>query len=190
MRTAGVGLGLLIFSAAMSAWAQSALPTRTEALMANLSENYEQAHFDRCRTAADLKLNEVCSVGTECNPDVRIADFVEIYNPTRQKAELSCYVIANDEDIPFVPDGTIEAKGLAAWGEEQLGFRLAKHHDQVRLYRMRSVDGEAALKVLDEVEISEARALAYRSPDGGGWLAVSVADAERDQPATFKQSNP
>ena len=170
--------------------AESAPPTRTEALLAVLVENHALEHFDACGAAPRLRLNEVCSVGTECDEDVRIADFVEVYNPSRQEAPLACYVIANDEDLPFVPRGQLEPGALDAWGEEQLGFRVAKKRDQVRLYRMRAIDGKPGLEVLDDVESAGARALAYRAPDGGAWGAVPAIEAESERPASFKRANP
>lgn len=189
-RVASVVLVFSVLSGAPSGANDPDPPTRPEALMAVLRGEHEVEHFDGCGTAPKLLLNEVCSVGTECDEDVRIADFIEVYNPTGQQASLSCYVVAGDEDLPFVPRGELGARGLVAWGEEELGFRVAKKRDQVRLYRMLAVDGVPRLEVLDEVEIGEGRGLAYRSPDGGSWVTFSALDAESDRPASYGQSNP
>jgi len=186
---AALGTGLAILSGGPSG-AESAPPTRTQVLMAVLTEDHDTEHFDTCGAAPKLRLNEVCSVGTECDADVRVADFVEVYNPTGQEAPLSCYVVANDEDLPFVPRGKLAPGALDAWGEDQLGFRIAKKRDQVTLYRMRAVDGKPGLDALDTVEISEARALAYRSPDGGAWVTAPAPEAEWKRPASFNRPNP
>jgi len=186
----GAALGLVLSILFGSASQADSVPaTRNEALMAVLTENHAAEHFDACGTAPRLRLNEVCSVGTECDEDVRIADFVEVYNPTGQPAPLPCYVIATDEDLPFVPRGQLAPGSLEAWGEERLGFRVAKKRDQVRLYRMRAVDGKPGLEMLDQAEIGEARAVVYRSPDGGAWVAVPAIEAESERPATFSRPN-
>ncbi|MBT40785.1 MAG: hypothetical protein CL938_19820 [Deltaproteobacteria bacterium] len=170
--------------------AEAMRPMPIRALMDVLAEDRDAKHFDTCGAAPKLQLNEVCSVGTECDSDVRIADFVEVYNPTGQAAPLACYVIANDEDLPFVPRGQLEPGSLDAWGESQLQFRIAKKRDQVTLYRMHAIDGKPGLEVLDQVEVAATQALAYRSPDGGGWVLVPALDAEWEGPASFKRPNP
>lgn len=186
---ARVALGFSILSGAPCA-ADSVSGTPQQALLVALTESHTAEHFEACGAAPRLRLNEVCGVGTECDEDVRIADFVEVYNPAGQAAQLSCYAIANDEDRPFVPRGQLEPSAVRAWGEDKLGFRIAKKGDQVTLYRMRVVAGKPGLEELDRVEISATRALAYRSPDGGSWVTVPVPDAEWERPASFDRPNP
>ena len=77
-------------------------PSFESSLLKEIREQYDDAHFDRCTAAPKIVLNEVCSVGTECDPDVRVADFVEVYNPGARSVELNCYVLANDMAQPFV----------------------------------------------------------------------------------------
>ena len=182
----GVGLALL----ASVATASEPHGTRTERLLTAIVEEQGAAHFDACRAVPKLRLNEVCSVGTECDEDVRVADFVEVINPTGRGASLSCYVIADDEDLPFIPRGELAPGALAAWGEDQLGFRIAKKGDHVTLYRMSAVGGEPHLEPIDRVEITEARALAYRSPDGSSWVSAPASAAEWERMASFNRPNP
>ena len=172
------------------AGADSAPRERTQTLMPALAGSHEIEHFEACGSAPRLRLNEVCSVGTECDADVRVADFVEIYNPTGQVAPLSCYVLASNDDRPFVPRGQLAPGALKAWGEGQLGFRVAKKRDQVTLYRMRAVEGEPGLEAIDQVEIAEARALLYRSPNGGAWVAAPALNTDWERDTSFDRPNP
>lgn len=170
--------------------ADSAPREHTQALLAALVRSHEVEHFEACGTAPMLRLNEVCSVGTECDADVRVADFIEVYNPTEQAAPLSCYVLASNDDLPFVPREQLAPSALKAWGEGQLGFRIAKKHDQVTLYRMRAIKGEPRLEVIDQVDIAEARALLYRSPDGGAWVARPALHPDWERGTSFDRPNP
>jgi hypothetical protein len=158
-------------------------------LLEVIREQYDDAHFGRCGAAPKIVLNEICSVGTECDPDVRVADFVEVYNPGAQALELNCYVLANDMEQPFVPDGRLAPHAVAAWSEAELSFRLAKNRDRIRLYRMHAEDGQPRLALIDLVELADFRAVYTRVPDGGAWQTLSVREAELGAPTSFGKPN-
>jgi hypothetical protein len=166
-----------------------ATPSFESSLLEVIREEYDDAHFDRCEAAPKIMLNEVCSVGTECDPDVRIADFVEVYNPGTRVLELNCYVLANDMAQPFVPDGRLAPHAVAAWSEAELSFRLTKNRDRVRLYRMHTEDGQRRLTLIDLVELADFRAVYTRVPDGGAWQTLSVREAELGARNSFGKPN-
>ena len=158
-------------------------------LLEVIREQYDDAHFGRCGAAPKIVLNEVCSVGTECDPDVRVADFIEVYNPGARALELDCYVLANDMAQPFVPDGRLAPRAVAAWSEAEMSFRLAKNRDRVRLYRMHAEDGQPRLALIDLVELADFRAVYTRVPDGGAWQTLSVQEAELGGRSSFGKPN-
>jgi hypothetical protein len=166
-----------------------AAPSIESSLLEVIREQVDDAHFDRCGAAPKIVLNEVCSVGTACDSDVHVADFVEVYNPGAQTLELSCYVLANDMTQPFVPDGRIAPRAVAAWSQAELGFRLAKYGDRVRLYRMHAEEGQPRLALIDLVELADFRAVYFRVPDGGAWQTLSVREAEPGVPSSFAKPN-
>jgi hypothetical protein len=159
-------------------------------LLEVIREQYDDAHFGDCGDAPRIVLNEVCSVGTECDPDVSVADFIEVYNPSARALKLNCYVLANDMAQPFVPNGNLAPRGVAAWSESELGFQLAKNRDQVRLYRMHAEDGQPRLALIDLVELADFRAVYTRVPDGEAWQTLSVREAELGAPTSFGKPNP
>ena len=167
-----------------------AAPSYESSLLEGIREQVDDAHFERCGAAQKIVLNEVCSVGTACDPDARTADFVEVYNPGTRALELDCYVLANDMTQPFVPDGRIAPRAVAAWSQAELGFRLAKNRDRVRLYRMHAEDGQPRLALIDLVELADFRAVYTRVPDGGAWQTLSVREAELGVRSSFGKPNP
>ena len=164
-------------------------PSFESSLLKEIREQYDDAHFDRCTAAPKIVLNEVCSVGTECDPDVRVADFVEVYNPGARSVELNCYVLANDMAQPFVLEGRLASHAVAAWSEAELSFRLAKRRDRVRLYRMLAENGKSRLTLIDLVELADFRAVYYRVPDGGAWQTLTVREAELGVRNSFGKPN-
>jgi hypothetical protein len=167
-----------------------AAPRFESSLLEVIREQVDDAHFDRCGAAPKIVLNEVCSVGTACSPDERVADFVEVYNPGERALELNCYVLANDMAQPFVPDGRVAPHGVAAWSQAEMSFRLAKNRDRVRLYRMHAEGGQPRLALIDLVELADFRAVYTRVPDGGAWQTLSVREAELGVPSSFGKPNP
>jgi hypothetical protein len=165
-------------------------PSFEASLLEAILEQVDDGHFDRCGAAPKIVLNEVCSVGTACGPDARVADFVEVYNPGARVLELNCYVLANDMAQPFVPIGRIAPHAVAAWSQAELRFRLAKNRDRLRLYRMHVEDGQPRLELIDLVELADFRAVYTRVPDGGAWQTLSVREAEPGVPSSFGQPNP
>jgi hypothetical protein len=164
-------------------------PDEGRPVLESVRDRYDDAHFDRCGASSTIVLNEVCSVGTECDPDVRVADFVEVYNPSGAAVDLSCFVLVSAEAVPFVPEGSLAPGAVAAWSEAELGFRLAKVRDRVRLYRMHADGGTPGLRLIDLVEIADFRAAYRRVPDGGPWRSLSVEEAEAGGRTTFNAPN-
>lgn len=157
---------------------------------------------DTCSRTPDLILNELCAEGDECGPD---GDFVEIFNPTDQDAELACYQIA-DRDVvrggtapiwmlpsPLPTAGVLPGGAVRAWGEAELGFKLVhKEGDGVRLYRVRDLGEHGKItRSIDEVpQISSARSYWYRQPDGGDWKTLPTSQqADVARLATFGAGN-
>jgi len=158
--------------------------------LAQVRETYEIEHFQRCDTSSGLLLNEICSVGSECNRDVRIADYIEVYNAGASELDLECYVLTTSEHEPFVPRGKLAARQIQAWGEKQLGFRIAKKLDEVFLYRM-GTNGEGApdLVFLESLHTRANQAHSYRVPDGGYWKHLTADEAEDGWPGTYGEPN-
>ncbi len=155
-----------------------------------LPSGFDDRRLDECADTPSPVLNEICAVGTECDEDVRVADFVEVYNPNPGPVDLGCFVLASREGRPFVPDGTLEPGGVRAWGEGELRFRLAKRGDSVQLLRVvRGVDDPVELLPLESVVIDGDRAHLYRMPDGGSWLGTDAVAAEHDRPGSFGEPN-
>ncbi len=155
-----------------------------------LPVSFDDRRLDQCAESPEPVLNEVCAVGTECDEDVRVGDFVEVYNPAASPVDLGCFVLVGREDVPFVPQGSLEPGGVRAWGEGELRFRIRKGGDAVRLLRVkRGIDDAPELLPLESVVIDGERAHLYRSPDGGAWLQQGTVDAEYDRPGTFGESN-
>jgi hypothetical protein len=125
--------------------------------------------------------------GVVAHRPARRPDYVEVYNPSSQAADLSCYAIVGSVPEPFSPSGTLEAREFRAWGERELGFRLKKGEDEVRLLRLRA--GAPGYEVLDSLAIDESRGHSYRIPDGGAWRYVDVLEAEAHHYGTFGRSN-
>jgi hypothetical protein len=171
-------------------WAGDDAPTQGETLLlAALRQRYDDIQFHRCAAAPRIVLNEVCSVGSDCDPDVRIADFVEVYNPSGQTLELDCYVVINDDALPFVPRGRLAPRAVAAWAQAELGFGLAKTGDRVRLYRMHAEGGDPGLVLIDLVELADFRVFYRRVPDGGAWQTLSLRAAEIGVRSSFGKPN-
>ena len=158
-------------------------------LLAELRKRYDDSHFHRCAAAPRIVLNEVCSVGSDCDRDARVADFVEVYNPSGQTLELDCYVVINDDALPFVPRGRLAPRAVAAWAQAELGFGVAKTGDRVRLYRMHAEGGDPRLVLIDLVELADFRAFYRRVPDGGAWHTLSLRAAEIGVRSSFGKPN-
>jgi hypothetical protein len=161
-----------------------------ESLIDQLLEIHEPEHFANCATLGEILLNEICAAGTECDPDVRIRDFVELYNPGRQSVDLSCFVLTARDYVAFSPSGVLEPGGFRAFGEIEMGFRIAKTRDSVALYRLAiDSDGEPLLTESERVGLDEERVHLYRSPDGGSWQVFALAEAETGWPGSFGEPN-
>lgn len=172
-------------------WTLLLLALGSDALLEGLPGDYDERRLAACAESASPLLNEVCSVGTECDPDVRVADFVELYNPSRAAVDLGCIVLVSEEGVPFVPRGELAPGELRGFGEAELGFRIRKARDEIALYRItRTPEGGPGLVLLDSLVVDAERGLSYRSPDGGGWVYLSADDAERDWPGSFDRPNP
>lgn len=144
-----------------------------------------------CRGAAAPVLNEVCAVGTECDEDVRIADFVELYNPHPRAVPLGCFALSSEAGVLFLPHGEIAARAHRAWGEAELGWRIQKGGDEVRLLRLRlGSAGEPETEIVESVTVTPGRAHLIRSPDGGTWRQLSADEAEQGFPGSFGEANP
>ena len=161
-----------------------------ESLVDQLLEIHQADHFASCEETEGIVLNEICAAGTECDPDVRIRDYVELYNPGKRSVELSCFVLTARDYVAFSPSGLLEPGGFRGFGEVEMGFRIAKRLDSVALYRLTiGLDGEPLLAESESVEIDEDRVHLYRSPDGGSWQVFALAEAEEGWPGSFGSSN-
>lgn len=159
-------------------------------LLDRLLEEVDSESFAACTARGNVRLNEVCAVGTECDRDVRISDYVELYNPGPEETDLGCFALSARDFEPAVLRGLLAPGGLEAFGESELGFRIAKDGDFVALHRLTIDDvGEPGLVEIERVEVDEAAAHRYRWPDGGGWRSYSAAEAESGWPGTFGESN-
>ena len=151
---------------------------------------YDERRLAGCAKSATPVLNEICSVGSECDEDVRVADFVELYNPQAGDVELGCFVVAGLDDIPFVGRGQIPPGEVRGFSEAVLGFRIKKAADEISLYRVTTTpEGALDLLLLDEIAVSSERAHSFRSPDGGAWQHLDDGEAEEGWPGTFGDSN-
>ncbi len=159
-------------------------------VLASLASRYDVRHFESCNQAPGIVLNEVCAVGTECDTDVRVSDFVEVYNGSGTHADLACYVLLNDMGIPFSPDGDLAPGEVKAWGERDLEFRIKKSDDAVILYRLGTgIEDLPKLEQLDALTIRLNQAHSLRLPDGGEWRHRGVAVAEQELRTSFGVSN-
>lgn len=164
-------------------------------LLLTLAQLLPDGDFDEHRLAACAEspaplINEVCSVGTECDPDVRVADFIELYNPAARAVDLGCFAVSGEEDVLYVPAGELPPGQLRGFGEADLGFRIRKAGDEITLYRITSApEGGPALARLESVRIDAEHALCFRSPDGGAWRCLPQTEAEYDWPASFDRPN-
>ena len=135
-------------------------------------------------------LNEVCSVGTECDEDVRVSDFVELYNPSGGPVDLSCFVLINRERVVFIPRGELASGKVRAWGEAELGFRITKADDEIELLKL-GTDGTApSYHTLETLPIREDQSHSFRVPDGGTWRYLELDEAEAEWPGSFNEPNP
>ena len=196
----GLGIGWLLLATAAGAEPEASGEDAEAAAQEQLEEDGEPLDAapepgpdpgGSCHAGANPLLNEVCAVGTECDEDVRVADFVELYNPSATPIDLGCFLLIGEEAIPFLPDGWLAPHARAAWGEGELGFRIRKADDRIRLYRLLPRDGqEPELRELEVVPVDASRALSYRSPDGGAWVHLGIDDAEYGWPGSFGEPNP
>ena len=161
-----------------------------DALLGEALLLYEPEHFLACEAVGGVVLNEVCGVGTECDEDVRVADFVEVYNPGPAPVDLRCFVIATPTSDPFLPRGELAAGEVRAWGEGALGFRIRKADDEVVLFKLGAPSGTPGLALMESVTVEQTRAHSFRSPDGGAWRHLDVAEAESERLGSFDASNP
>jgi len=162
-----------------------------EVLLERLEKKFDGRDLDACSESPSPVLNEVCAVGVECDRDVRVADFIELYNPDKKDVDLDCFVLANREGIPFIPRGELPPGEVKGYSEHDLGWRITKAYDEVILYRAaRDIYGEPTLQTVETLSVDRVRAHSYRSPDGGSWKTLSIDRAERDWPGSFDRSNP
>lgn len=151
---------------------------------------FDERRLAACAESAAPVLNEVCSVGSECDEDVRVADFVELYNPEAGDVDLGCFVVAGLDDIPFVGRGEIPPGEVRGFPEAVLGFRIKKSEDEISLYRVTTTpEGELDLLLLESVAVDDGRAHSFRSPDGGAWQHLDDDEAEEGWPGTFGDPN-
>ena len=144
-----------------------------------LLDDYDERRLADCSESPSPVLNEVCSVGVECDEDVRVGDFVELYNPSARAVDLECFVVTGREGPPFVGRGEVPPHELRGIGEGELGFRIRKARDEIALLRISSgPDGEPELRELDSVRVDAGHALSFRSPDGGSWRSVPADEVE------------
>ena len=151
---------------------------------------YDEHRLADCAESATPVLNEVCSVGSECDEDVRVADFVELYNPQAGDVDLGCFVVAGLDDIPFIGRGRIPPGEVRGFSEAVLGFRIKKSEDEISLYRITTgPEGGLDLVLLDEIAVDDDRAHSFRSPDGGAWQHLDDDEAEEGWPGSFGELN-
>jgi hypothetical protein len=159
-------------------------------LLDRVLEEVDSESFAACTARGEVRLNEVCAVGTECDQDVRISDYVELYNPGPEETDLGCFALSARDFEPTVLRGLLAPGGLQAFGESELGFRIAKDGDFVALHRLTLDDvGRPSLTEIERVELDEGAAHRYRWPDGGGWRSYTAAEAESGWPGTFGKTN-
>lgn len=96
-------------------------------------------------------------------------DFIELYNHSNQRVDLSGCILTDDPTTNRfrIPDGTfIEARGFLTWDQNQLGFALNAGGETVYLI---SSNG---LRVLDAVRFGgqENGVASGRTPDGSPWI--------------------
>jgi hypothetical protein len=160
-----------------------------EALIGALPE-YDERRLTECASSATPVLNEICAVGSDCDEDVRVADFVELYNPEAGDVDLGCFVVSGLDDRPFVGRGQIPPGEVRGFGEVLLGFRIKKADDEISLHRISAgPDGELDLTLLESLPVDSEHAHSYRLPDGGAWQHLDEEQAEIDWPGTFGESN-
>lgn len=161
-----------------------------DGLLEQLLEVHSPDRFADCATTGDVLLNEICAVGLECDPDVRVRDFIELYNAGREPVDLACFALTARDDVVFAPRGVLEPGGFRAFGERETGFRIAKSYDVITLYRLGVDDeGNPTLTESERVALGATRAHAYRFPDGGRWRGYAIEEAEEGWQASFGTSN-
>jgi hypothetical protein len=161
-----------------------------DSLLEQVLEVHSPERFAECGKTGDVLLNEICAVGLECDPDVRVRDFIELYNAGREPVDLACFALTARDDVVFAPRGILEPGGFRAFGERETGFRIAKSYDVITLYRL-GVDDEdnPILTESERVAVGATRAHAYRLPDGGRWRGYAIDEAEEGWQASFGTSN-
>ena len=185
----GASLALSL-ALAPGARADGGEPDPIQAHLADVRTRSGVEAFARCNAFRGVVLNEVCAVGTECDRDVRVADFVELYNASGDTVDLACFVLTNIEGEIFAPEGEIEPGGIKGFGEGDLRFRLRKANDEVALLQLGiGRDGAIEARVVDAVPIDATQAHSFRMPDGGTWRTLGVEQSETGFPGTFGRSN-
>ena len=148
-------------------------------LGALVRQRYGAKQFAACGASPLPVLNEVCSLGVECNTDPKVGDFVELFNPSEGSVDLSCFVIVSRYGVPFFASGTLPPGQVRAWGEKELGFRIAKWDDEVSLLQLRSAAADQPpFRVVDKLTITHKVSLSIRVPDGGAWKHHDSDDIE------------
>ena len=162
-----------------------------------LLDDYDERRLADCSESPSPLLNEVCSVGVECDEDVRVGDFVELYNPSARAVDLECFVVTGLPDAKkgetHTWRGEVPPHELRVIGEGELGFRIRKARDEIALLRISSgPDGEPELRELASVQVDAGHALSFRSPDGGSWRSVPADEVEGggEPLASFGRPNP
>lgn len=143
-------------------------------------------HADPCAGGADLKINEFCAEGKECDGG---NDFVEVINPSDEPADLGCYALMDRRSTrsdarmagnPFIlPAGeTLEPGEVRAWDEVDTRFQLSwKRGDRLRLSRLSLRPGEQLnFVLLDEVVVNKNNSYAFRRPGDLGWIELGHDD--------------
>ena len=123
--------------------------------------------------AAQLRLNEICAVGSECDDG---ADFVEIYNFSGSSVDLSCYFLKDKGPELFRLSGELPAGEVRGWATpEMFGNLSVARGDEVSLRRARPGGG---VLVDDTRPIDDSVAYHQRVPDGGEWETMTNDQAE------------